>query len=83
MKLKAMRSAGLEISPNPETVGKTVSMDEMVEVLSRIDESKKVTFEEWQRVNDEDGKKRMKIVKVEMDKGEFQDLMKHELALQS
>lgn len=37
-----------------------------------------MTFAEWQRVNDEDGKKRMKIVNVEMDKGEFQDLMKHE-----
>ncbi|WAQ96816.1 hypothetical protein MAR_029506 [Mya arenaria] len=68
-----MRSAKLEILPNPETVGKTINMDGIMDILSKLDHSEKVTFEKWQRVNDDDdGKKRMKIVKVEMEKVEFQ-----------
>ncbi|WAQ96869.1 hypothetical protein MAR_029559 [Mya arenaria] len=58
-----MRSAKLEILPNPETVGKTINMDGMMDILSKLDDSEKVTFEKWQRVNDDDdSKKRMKII---------------------
>ena len=71
MKLKCIRSIGVDISPNPETVSKIVSEQEMTEKLTnQIKDNEQVEFKEWKRV-DVEGKKKMKIVKTNMTKEVF------------
>lgn len=63
MKLKCLRALGIDISPNPETVVKSLTDDDMKMKLSNtLQDNTDVEFEEWKRV-DVEGKKKMKIVK--------------------
>lgn len=75
MKLKCLRSLGIEISPNPETVSRKVCSDEMTSILTKgLKGCENIDFEEWRRIEVE-GKKKMKIVKVNMTKVEFESYM--------
>ena len=60
MKFKSIRSVGIDISPNPETVSKKVSEQDMTDMLTnKIQDDTEVEFEELKRV-EEEGKKKMK-----------------------
>ncbi|KAH3704667.1 hypothetical protein DPMN_079726 [Dreissena polymorpha] len=84
-KLKSNRSVGIDISPNPETVSKKVSEQDMIDMLTnKIQDDTEVEFEEWKRVEVE-GKKKMKIVNYKYTKEDyikhtqlqFQDFLQH------
>ena len=60
MKFKSIRSVGIDISPNPETVSKKVSEQDMTDMLTnKIQDDTEVKFEKLKRVKEE-GKKKMK-----------------------
>ena len=75
MKL-SLRTCGLNISSNPGTVSKSFSLD-MTYSLKKLDSSRKIKYEKCCRVSDE-GKERMKIVVIEVDKETFMDAMTKE-----
>jgi len=78
MKLKALRSHGVEVSANPETVSKNVTEDEMKEKIeAKLECFEVVKFQEWKRV-EMDGKKKMKIVETEMERDHFKAHIKTE-----
>ncbi|KAH3782414.1 hypothetical protein DPMN_160329 [Dreissena polymorpha] len=71
MKFKSIRSVGIDISPNPETVSKKVSKQDMTYMLTnKIQDNTEVEFEELKRVEVE-GKKNMKKVKSKNTKEEY------------
>ena len=71
MKLKCLRSLGIEISPNPETVSRKVTEEDLKKMIAgNLLSDDDIENEEWKRV-DVDGKKRMKIVKVKLQKDDF------------
>ena len=57
LKLKSLRSLAVDVSPNPETTKRTVTVNDFAEMLKKI-ETKDVEFEQWKRV-EIDGKKRI------------------------
>ncbi len=60
MKFKSIRSVGIDISPNQETVSKKVSEQDMTDMLTnKIQDDTEVEFEELKRVGEE-GKQKMK-----------------------
>ncbi len=68
--LKAARTAGVDVPPNPEDYAKKVKDIDLNCLLSRIQESD-VAFEQWQKVDCSDGKKRMKVVERHLSKTDF------------
>ena len=73
LKLKSLRTYGLDISPNPEVVGRSVTLDEFSRKLVSI-EGAEMEYEEWKRV-DIEGKKKIRIVKIKKNKDEFIEVM--------
>ena len=77
-KLKSIHDLGLDISPNPETAAKTVSDDQMTELLSQIN-VEEVEYESWQKV-DVNGYKKMRIERVKKCRAEFIEQMRNDYA---
>ena len=73
MKLKAMRSLGLQISPNLEVVCKAFKFDDMDTILERIAKDE-VEYDVWRRI-DVDIKKKMRVIKQKTTRAGFQQLM--------
>ena len=80
MKLKSMIKYGIKMSPNPETVGRSSTKDDMTEKLTSLKDMDRIEYEEWRSVL-VDGKKKMKIVKVSVTGHEFIVLMVKEYEL--
>jgi hypothetical protein len=60
MKFKSIRSVGIDISPNQETVSKKVSEQDMTDMLTnKIQDDTEVKFEKLKSVKEE-GKKKVK-----------------------
>lgn len=72
LKLKCLPSLGIKTSPNPEVVGRSVSLDDMKDMLAGDDVP--VEYEEWRSV-EVGGKKKMRIVKVSQSKDQFIQMM--------
>lgn len=77
-KLKSVHDLGLDISANPENAAKTVSNEEMTQLLSTIN-VEEVEYESWQKV-DVNGYKKMRIVRVQKCRAEFVQQMGTEYA---
>lgn len=60
LKLKSLRSIGVDISPNPEVVKKltTAEVDEKMKMIKDAE----IEYEQWKRI-DIEGKKKMRIMK--------------------
>ena len=72
MKLKCLKNAGLNVSVNPESVSRSLDVIEMRALVDTVADQP-IEFESWKRVDCQDGKKRMKVVKTEMTRDAFID----------
>ncbi|MES9884689.1 MAG: hypothetical protein ABW185_27915 [Sedimenticola sp.] len=70
LKLKCLRSVGVNVGAHPDVVSKTVNVNQMKTIMSEIN-VEDVEYEAWQLVECKDGKKRMRIVKCTMKTDEF------------
>ncbi|KAJ8043841.1 hypothetical protein HOLleu_11116 [Holothuria leucospilota] len=77
-KLHCLRSIGVDISPNPETASKGVTIDQMTNLLTQLDETE-VEYDAWQKV-EIGGIKKTRIEKVKKSRADFIEIMKHDYA---
>lgn len=77
MKLKCLKSLNIGVGTNPEVVSQSVTEINMKSLLEQLAEQN-VEYESWQRVDCNDGKKRMKIVKTSVTRQEFIQQMTRE-----
>jgi len=61
--LKSVTAAGANVPLNPEDFVKHLARINANEILAEIHQEN-ISFEQWKRVDCEDGKKRMKIVQT-------------------
>ena len=77
MKLKCMKNCNIQITQSAESASKSVTLDDMKCMLNELEDGKLVDYTEWKRV-EVDGKKKMKIIKVQKSKEEFTETMVNE-----
>ena len=77
LKLRCMRALGLDTSTSPDKFVEINRVNGIDELLSGISDDK-IEFSEWKRVRCQDGKERMKIVKVEVSKDVFKQTVKQQ-----
>ncbi|XP_048245740.1 uncharacterized protein LOC124116006 [Haliotis rufescens] len=77
MKLKCLRSVGLQVPKSPDMAYDSVSVDAMDQMLETIQDD--VEYDEWRRV-DVEGKKKMKVVKIIKNATDFKNYMLLEFA---
>ena len=69
LKPKGLRSYGIDISPNPETARKKTTAEKLRQRLDNIEDGM-LSYEVWKSV-EIDGKKKMRVIKVEMTKSDY------------
>ncbi|WAR01738.1 hypothetical protein MAR_008296 [Mya arenaria] len=81
LKLKCLRNMGIDISPNPEVVSRTITYTQMEDYLNHLT-AEEIEYEVWQKV-DVDGKKRMRVVKAQKAREKFKTLLLKEFEIQA
>ena len=77
LKLRGLKAMGIKLSTSPDAFMKTNdSSDGIDELLSQCEQ--KVKYSQWKRV-DVEGKMKMKIVQMEVEKAEFSRIFKSEV----
>ena len=73
MILRAMKSASINVTANPEQATRDISLTQMGHLLDNLDDDDHIQYQEWKRTEMPDGKKRMKVVQTSVNAKEFKE----------
>lgn len=76
LKLRSLKAMGIKVHTSPDAFMKHNGSDSIDDLLSQCEP--KVKYSQWKRV-DVEGKKKMKIVQIEVDKADFIKIFKEEI----
>ncbi|XP_048580476.1 uncharacterized protein LOC116604139 [Nematostella vectensis] len=71
--LRSMKRRLLISTGNPDSFIKDNTDEQVLEILKKIGDGEKITYEQWKRVQDEDGKHRTKLINTKASKEDFID----------
>ena len=74
LKMRSLRTYGLEVSLNPETTSEKVAPPKMAELLSQLETETSIIYQEWRKV-EINGVKKMRILSVTKTPKEFIETM--------